>query len=263
MERFARLVQLIGPEAMRRLETAEVAVFGLGAVGGYAVEALARAGIGVLRLVDFDTLQPSNLNRQLLALQSTLGRSKIEVARHRVADINPACQVDARGGFVDAETAPTLLDPPPDAVIDAIDGVNSKVNLLAAAHGLGIFTVSSMGAACRLDPARVRVADLADTEGCPLARVVRKRLGRRGIRDGIRCVFSTEPPRPSQVTIPAAVEETTRGRQRPPLGSISYLPAIFGLHAAAEAILKLLQKDKNMFPTPPPASVDSVTGLLE
>jgi tRNA A37 threonylcarbamoyladenosine dehydratase len=126
LEHFARLVQLIGPEAMRRLETAAVAVFGLGAVGGYAVEALARAGIGVLRLVDFDTLQPSNLNRQLLALQSTLGRPKIEVARRRVADINPACRVDARGGFVDAETAPAFLDPSPNAVIDAIDGVNSK-----------------------------------------------------------------------------------------------------------------------------------------
>ncbi|MDD2603179.1 MAG: tRNA threonylcarbamoyladenosine dehydratase [Desulfobacterales bacterium] len=236
MERFARLIQLVGPEAVTRLEAAEVAVFGLGAVGGFAVEALARAGIGTLRLVDFDVLQSSNLNRQLLALHSTLGRPKIEIARHRVADINPACRVDARGGFVDADTATAFLDPPPDVVIDAIDGVNSKVNLLAAAHGMGIFTVSSMGAACRLDPTRVRVADLADTEGCPLARVVRKRLGRRGIRGGIRCVFSTEPPRPSQVSVPAAVEETSRGRQRPPLGSISYLPAIFGLFAAAEAI---------------------------
>jgi tRNA threonylcarbamoyladenosine dehydratase len=242
LEHFARLVQLIGPEALARLQTAEVAVFGLGAVGGFAVEALARAGVGTLRLVDFDVLQPSNLNRQLLALQSTPGRPKIEVACGRVADINPACRVDARGGFVDAETAPAFLDPPPDAVIDAIDGVNAKVNLLAAAHALGLFTVSSMGAACRMDPSRVRVADLADTEGCPLARVVRKRLGRRGIRGGIRCVFSTEPPRPSQVPAPAAIEETTRGRQRPPLGSISFLPGIFGLYAAAETIQWILQE---------------------
>jgi len=242
LEQFARLIQLVGPEAMARLEAAEVAVFGLGAVGSFAVEALARAGIGTLRLVDFDVLQPSNLNRQLLALQSTLGRPKIDVARGRVADINPACRVDARSGFVDADTAPGFLEPAPDAIIDAIDGVNSKVNLLAAVHRLGLFTVSSMGAARRLDPARVRVADLADTEGCPLARVVRKRLGRRGIRGGIRCVFSTEPPLPSQVPAPAAVEETTRGRPRPPLGSISYLPAIFGLHAAAETIRWILQK---------------------
>ena len=240
MEQFARLIQLIGPQAMARLEAAEVAVFGLGAVGAFAVEALARAGVGRLRLVDFDTIQPSNLNRQLLALHSTLGRPKIEIARNRVADINPACRVDARRGFADADTAPAFLDPPPDAVIDAIDGVNAKVNLLATAHRLGLFTVSSMGAACRMDPGQVRAADIADTEGCPLARVVRKRLGRRGIRSGIRCVFSTEPPRPPQVTIPAEVEKTTRGRQRPPLGSISYLPAIFGLYAAAEAIGHLL-----------------------
>ncbi|MDD3991044.1 MAG: ThiF family adenylyltransferase, partial [Desulfobacteraceae bacterium] len=152
MEQFARLIQLIGPQAMARLEAAEVAVFGLGAVGAFAVEALARAGVGRLRLVDFDTIQPSNLNRQLLALHSTLGRPKIEIARNRVADINPACRVDARSGFADADTAPAFLDPAPDVVIDAIDGVNSKVNLLAAAHGMGIFTVSSMGAACRLDP---------------------------------------------------------------------------------------------------------------
>ncbi len=240
MERFARLEQLIGPNALQRLEAAEVAVFGLGAVGSYAVEALARAGIGALRLVDFDAVQPSNCNRQLFALDSTVGQPKIEVARRRVADINPACRVDVRCAFADAETAPGLLDPLPDAVIDAIDGVNAKVNLLAAAHRLGVFTVSSMGAACRLDPGRVRAADLADTEGCPLARVVRKRLGRRGIRSGIRCVFSTEPPRPSRVEKPAAVEALSRGRQRPPLGSISYLPAIFGLFAAAEVIGHLL-----------------------
>ncbi len=241
MERFARLIQLVGPEAMARLEAAEVAVFGLGAVGSFAVEALARAGIGALRLVDFDTLQPSNLNRQLFALHTTLGRPKIEIARDRVADINPDCRVDALSGFVDADTAPAFLDPAPDAVIDAIDGVNSKVNLLATAHRLGIFTVSSMGAACRLDPTRVRTADLPDTEGCPLARVVRKRLGRLGIRGGIRCVFSTEPAQSSRVPTPAAAEETTRGRRRPPLGSISYLPAIFGLHAAAETIRWILR----------------------
>jgi len=240
LERFARLAQLIGPDALQRLAAARVAVFGLGAVGSFAAEALARAGIGVLRLVDFDTVQPSNLNRQLLALESTVGQPKIEVARRRVADINPDCRVDARCAFADAESAPGLLLPLPDVVIDAIDGVNSKVNLLAAACRLGIFTVSSMGAACRLDPSRVRIADLAETEGCPLARVVRKRLGRQGIHSGIRCIFSTEAPRPSRAETPLAVEPTTRGRQRPPLGSISYLPGIFGFCAAAEAIRHLM-----------------------
>ena len=244
MDRFARLLQLVGPESLRRLGAAEVAVFGLGAVGGHAVEALVRAGVGALRLVDFDTIQASNLNRQILALDSTLGRPKTEVARRRVLDINPACRVDLRTAFVDAETLTDLLAPQPDVVIDAIDGVNSKVNLLAAAHGRNIFTVSSMGAARRLDPARIRVADLAETDSCPLARIVRRRLHRQGVFRGIRCVFSTEPVRPSPPIPASAVEPSARGRRRPPLGSISYMTGIFGLVAAAEAIRHLLAAEE-------------------
>jgi tRNA A37 threonylcarbamoyladenosine dehydratase len=243
LERFARLMQLVGPDAVQRLADARVAVFGLGAVGSYAVEALARSGVGALRLVDFDTIQPSNLNRQLLALESTVGQPKIEAGRRRVLDINPDCRVDVRGVFADADSAPGLLDPLPDVVIDAIDGVNAKVNLLVEAHRRGIFTVSSMGAACRLDPGRVTAADLSETRACPLARIVRRRLGRRGIRNGIRCIFSTEPPRAPQPDRPAAIEPTTRGRHRPSLGSTAYLPGIFGLWAAAEAIGHLLSME--------------------
>jgi tRNA A37 threonylcarbamoyladenosine dehydratase len=239
MNRFARLEQLVGPQGLGRLAGASVAVFGLGAVGGFAVEALARAGIGALRVVDFDSVQPSNLNRQILALESTLGQSKTEAALRRVKEIHPACRVDPRNVFVEAQSIEALLDPAVDAVIDAIDGVNSKVELLAAAHRRGIFTVSSMGAACRLDPACIRVADLSRTEVCPLARIVRRRLHRREIYRGIRCVFSVEAPRPSQVALPAAAEPTTRGRQRPPLGSISYMTGIFGLMAAAEVLRHL------------------------
>lgn len=238
MERFARLIQLIGPEAFERLRSAEVAVFGLGAVGSYTVEALARAGVGALRLVDFDTVQPSNINRQLLALQSTVGRPKTQLAADRVRDIDPRCRVDRRDAFVDAVNAAALLEPRPDAVVDAIDGVNTKVHLLAAAHRLGIFTVSSMGAARRLDPTRIRTADLADTEICPLARIVRRRLHRLGIHRGIRCVFSTEPVPPPPAAVVSA-EAPLRGRPRQPLGSISYVTGIFGLTAAA-AILEYL-----------------------
>jgi tRNA A37 threonylcarbamoyladenosine dehydratase len=240
VNRFARLEQLVGIETAGRLKTARVAVFGLGAVGGFAVEALARAGVGHLCLVDFDTVQSTNINRQILALESTLGQLKTEAALQRVQQIHSDCRVDLRSAFVDAETVGGMLDPMPDAVIDAIDGVNSKVELLAAARRQGIFTVSSMGAACRLDPAFIRVADLSRTEVCPLARIMRRRLHRRGIYDGIRCVFSTEAPRPQQEASSVPVEPAARGRQRQPLGSISYMPAIFGMTAAAEVIRHLI-----------------------
>jgi len=252
VERFARLIQLIGPEAFGRLQAAEVAVFGLGAVGSYAVEALARAGVGALRLVDFDTVQPSNINRQLLALQSTVGRPKTELAADRVRDISPRCRVDRRDAFVDAATAPALLDPLPDALVDAIDGVNTKVHLLAAAHRLGLFTVSSMGAARRLDPARIRTADLADTEVCPLARIVRRRLHRLGIHRGIRCVFSTEPVPPPAASVVSS-EAPLRGRPRQPLGSISYVTGMFGLTAAAVTLEHLMQRPG----TRPPAGTSA------
>jgi tRNA A37 threonylcarbamoyladenosine dehydratase len=240
VNRFARLEQLVGSEQMRRLKTARVTVCGLGAVGGFAVEALARAGVGCLRLVDFDTLQATNLNRQILALASTLGMSKTDVARQRIGQIHPDCQVELRNAFVDAATVHALLDPAPDAVIDAIDGVNSKVELLAAVQGRGLFSVSSMGAACRLDPSAIRVADISGTTVCPLARIVRRRLHRRGIFEGIRCVFSIEAPREPCTGSDTAMEPAVRGRQRQPLGSISYLPAIFGLTAAAEVLRHLL-----------------------
>jgi len=243
MERFARLVQLVGHEGLARLAAAEVAVFGLGAVGFYTVEALARAGVGRLRLVDFDTIQPSNLNRQLLALTSTVGRPKIALARQRVLDINPACEVTLHDVFANAQTLPDLLTPLPDAVIDAIDGVNAKVNLLAEAHGRGLLTVSSMGAGGRLDPSLIRSADLSATEVCPLARFVRRRLRRRGIHSGIRCIYSIEPAASQAEGLDPEETDPEKGRPRTPIGSISFIPGIFGLWAAAEVVQYILTKD--------------------
>lgn len=236
MSRFARTELLLGEEAMSRLGEARVVVCGLGAVGSYAIEALARAGVGTLRLVDFDVVQKSNINQQLYALESTLGQPKVTVATRRVCDIHPACRVEAMHTFIDEATLPDVLGGEPDVVIDAIDSLNPKVNLLHAAVMAERVVISSMGAATRTDPSAIRVADIAETEGCPLARLIRKRLRRRGITSGIRCVYSTESPQKRG----ASPEAKERGRPRAPLGSISFLTGMFGLMAAREAVARIL-----------------------
>jgi len=245
MNRFARLHQLLGDTKFNRLKTAEVAVCGLGAVGSFAVEALARAGVGRLRLIDFDTIGISNVNRQLLALDSTQGLPKVQVAAARVADINPDCQIATCGGFIDDQSVGDLLTPRPMVLIDAIDGLSSKVHLLRHAVCHQIYTISSMGAAGRFDPSAIAAADLADTHSCPLARVVRKRLHRHGIRTGIRCIFSTETPLNKRPAPPQDHEIANRGRSRTPLGSLVTITGMFGLWAAAEAIEYLLAFPEN------------------
>lgn len=243
-ERFSRIERMIGPEGLDRLGRAHVAVIGLGAVGSYALEALARAGVGRLRLVDFDTVQPSNINRQLLALQSTLGQPKVEIARRRVQDINPDCVVEAMQAFVHVETLDAVLAGPPDLVIDAIDAVLPKVELLAAAAAGGIPVVSAMGAALRTDPTALRVDKLSRTRHCPLARQVRKLLRRRGRDCDFLCVYSTEPVNDLHEDVLALPQDSDeplvkRGRKRRTMGSLPTLTGIFGL-AAANAALGLL-----------------------
>ena len=244
--RFLRSQQLFGPQGMQRLHQARIVVAGLGAVGSYAVEGLSRAGVGHLRVVDFDVIRASNINRQLYALESTLGRSKTEAARERILDINPRCEVDSIACFIDAVSAIRVLTPAPDVLIDAIDSLNPKVSLLAAAIEAGVpHVLSSMGAASRTDPARIRVDDIMHTRSCPLARCVRKRLKRQGIEGGIRCVYSLEPAStPAWDTAPQDPEEDpamTRGRVRRALGSFSCLTGIFGLTLAREAIMNIIQ----------------------
>jgi len=241
MRWFARTEQLLGPDACARLGAAQVAVFGLGGVGSFAVEALARAGVGGLRLVDYDCSNATNLNRQLFALHSTLDLPKVEVAAARILDINPDCRVDPRRAFIDAGTVDALLEPEPDLAIDAIDSLSSKVLLLAACVRRGIPVLSSMGAGGRVDGTQVLAGDLAETRICPLARMVRQRLGRLGIRTGIRCVYSEEPARNTLPHDPAdAGEHFGAGRRRTPIGTLSYMPALFGLRIAQEAIAALL-----------------------
>ena len=225
---------LVGDAGVARLAAARVLLVGLGGVGAYAAEALARAGIGHLTLADHDRVSPSNLNRQLVALASTLGRPKVAVMAERVADINPDCHLDLWERFLPAEEMPGLVAGF-DWVVDAIDSLNSKVALIAACLDAGIPIASSMGAGGRLDPTRIRAGDLMDSLGCPLARTVRQRLRRRGIERGILAVWSEEPPIP-----PLPPEPTGRGRPRAVNGTVSYLPALFGLTLAGCVVQRIL-----------------------
>jgi tRNA A37 threonylcarbamoyladenosine dehydratase len=243
---FARLERMVGPEGLARLRAARVAVFGLGAVGSFAVEALARSGVGHLRVVDFDDVRPSNLNRQLYALAGTIGRPKVELAVERVRAINPAIDVDGRRAFFAADTADDLLAMPLDHVIDAIDSLNPKATLLIECVRRGIPVVSSMGAAERSDPTAVRVTDLEETEVCPLARKLRRRLHRAGVRCGITAVWSCEPPVHAPIDaddegVPGGEETLRRGRDRRTLPSMAPLPGIFGLVAANHVLWAILR----------------------
>jgi tRNA A37 threonylcarbamoyladenosine dehydratase len=226
---------LVGDTGVERLQAARVLLAGLGGVGSFAAEALVRAGIGHLTLADHDRVAPSNLNRQLVALGSTLGRPKVEVMGERVRDINPACHIVLLDRFLPAEEMPALAARGFDFVVDAIDSLNSKVALIAACVEAGVPIASSMGAGGRLDPTRIRGGDLLDSRGCPLASAVRQRLRRRNIGRGVLAVWSEEPPLP-----PLPPEPTGRGRPRAVNGTVSYLPGLFGLTLAGLAIQRLL-----------------------
>ncbi len=247
MDQFARIEQLLGPEAMDRIKSARVAVFGLGAVGSFALEGLARSGVGYLRLVDFDRVDASNINRQVLALNSTIGMGKAALARDRVMDINPGCSLDIHSAFVNDQSLTDLLTEDLDLVVDAIDGLNSKVNLIFGARQMGLTVVSSMGAAGRTDISMVKTGDISQTQVCPLARMVRQRLHRRGLFKGVWCVYSVEKP---MNKLPFKKEDFSEalpghGRSRPPLGSVSWVPGVFGLALAGEAVKGIIRQDGN------------------
>ncbi|WP_163336311.1 ThiF family adenylyltransferase [Desulfopila sp. IMCC35008] len=244
--RFSRTRRILGQDRFEKLCNSRVTVVGLGAVGGYVVEGLARAGIGNLRLVDFDTIQPTNINRQIFALESTLGSLKAASARNRVLDINPACHVEDLPLFAATETLDEIFTPRPDLLIDAIDALNPKVQLLAEAYRRQIPTLSSMGAALRTDPARIRLGDIFDSTNCPLAKHVRKRLRRQEIGRGITCVYSTEKvnfdyTEPNEEVKIGETPFSDRGRERNVLGSLPTLTGIFGLTLANEAIHRLTE----------------------
>lgn len=241
---FERLELLLGADAVQKLAAARILIAGVGAVGGAAAESLARSAVGHLTLADFDIIRPGNLNRHPFAFQSTLGQLKTEAARAHLMDINPDLDVAIVNTFLDEETIAGVLSANAyDVVIDAIDGVNSKTELLfQTVENIIPLVISCMGSARKLNPTQFRVSDISKTHTCPLARILRKRLGRRGIKRGVRCVFSEEPA--VVVDAPPDPEDDfyVRGRQRQPLGSLHACTAAAGQLAAAEAIHFILAR---------------------
>jgi tRNA A37 threonylcarbamoyladenosine dehydratase len=233
---FSRTVDLLGPEGFARLARSFVVVAGLGGVGSHAALALARAGVGGLRLIDFDRVTETSLNRHAVALPGDVGELKTRVVGRQLALLNPALRLDEREAFVDGDSAPDLLAGAPDHVIDAIDSLTPKVLLLRACLDLGLPVVSSMGASAHTDPTLVRIGPLEETRVCPLARQVRKRLRRLGEIRGVTAVYSLEPaldPLP-----PDDVDERLdRGRVRNRLPSLSTLPGVFG-YALASVVIR-------------------------
>ena len=216
---------MLGSEAVEKLKGAHVAVFGVGGVGGFTVEALARAGVGKITLIDSDKVAVSNINRQIIATQSTVGMYKTEAMRERICDINPECEVIIYNQFY-PEEAPVSLDGI-DYVADCIDSVRSKLHLITEATNSGVHVISSMGAGNKLDPTRFTVADISKTHTDPLAKVIRTELRKRGINH-LKVVFSDEPPiNPS-------------GERTP--GSISFVPSVVGLIIAGEIIKDIVKE---------------------
>jgi tRNA A37 threonylcarbamoyladenosine dehydratase len=234
MDPCARTRLLLGDEGMARLRKARVAVFGLGGVGGYVVEALARSGIGALDLVDHDTISITNLNRQLLATQATIGKDKASVAAERVSAIDPAIQVNAIKLFYGPDTADQFNFSQYDYVVDAIDTVTGKLALVTAAQAAGTPIISSMGTGNKLDPTKFQIADISKTSVCPLARIMRKECAKRGIKH-LKVLFSTEDPlSPGS----ESSEELPEGRRSLP-GSVAFVPSVAGLIIAGEVIRDL------------------------
>ena len=236
--RTSRLELLLGAEGVARLAGSRVLVAGLGGVGSSCAEALARGGVGSLVLLDRDVVTPSNLNRQALAFECTIGRPKAEVMRQMVLQIDPEAEVEAREVFLpgEPEEAFSLLDalPHPDYVVDAIDTVSSKLALAEWCQARGVPELSAMGGANRLDPCRLRFARIEETSVCPLARVMRKECRRRGIR-GLRVLYSDEEPKRL-----APVSDEEWRAHGAPLGTMSYLPPIMGQMLASRVIRDLL-----------------------
>lgn len=218
---FTRTEMLLGKEAIERLCGARVAVFGVGGVGGFAVEALARAGVGKITLVDSDTVAPSNINRQIIATTKTVGRYKTEVAGERIKEINPDCQVECHNVFYSEENTDGIELSDYDYVVDAIDSVRAKLFLIESAVRAGVPIISSMGTGNKLDPTRFTVTDISKTHTCPLAKVIRTELKKRGITH-LKVLFSDEQPiKPNGERVP---------------GSVSFVPSVAGLIIGGEVI---------------------------
>ena len=245
-EQFSRTELLIGTEGMNILSESRVAVFGIGGVGGYVVEALARSGVGAFVLVDSDKVCLSNLNRQIIATQKTIGRFKVDVMKERILEINPEADVEVRNCFYLPENADEFDFTEYSYVVDAVDTVTAKIEIIMRAQSADIPVISCMGAGNKMDPARFEAADIYQTSMCPLAKVMRHELKKRGVKK-LKVVYSTEPPVNLSVTSGAEdqdnVEACTRGakpagKQIP--GSIAFVPSAAGLILAGEVVKDLI-----------------------
>ncbi len=232
-EQYTRTAMLLGEDGLQRLRRARVLLFGVGGVGGHVAEALARAGVGALTLVDKDTVSVSNINRQIIALHSTVGLPKVEVMRARIADIDPTCQVTALQMFYLPENADTLPFDGYDYIVDAVDNVSAKLSIVKRAVQLGIPVISCMGTGNKLHPEQLCIADIARTDTCPLARVMRRELRKAGI-DHLPVLYSKEPPLPCRYSV---APDGDTGRLPP--GSLSFVPSTAGLMIAGHVVRSL------------------------
>lgn len=233
LEQFARTGLLIGEENMQKLENAKVAVFGIGGVGGYVVEALARSGVGTFDLIDNDTVALSNLNRQIIATKDTVGQYKTEVMKNRILSINPEAKVNVHNCFYLPETAQEFNFSDYTYVVDAVDTVTAKIDIIMQAQAAGVPVISSMGAGNKLDATKLTVTDIYKTTMCPLAKVMRRELKKRGVKK-LKVVYSTE----KAIKPVGEVEEDTGRRSTP--GSIAYVPSVAGLLLAGEIIKDII-----------------------
>lgn len=235
---------LLGKENIEILKNSHVLIVGVGGVGAYAAEMICRAGVGRMTIVDGDVVNPSNINRQLVALNSTVGLRKVDVLAKRLLDINPELILNAKFEYLQDELTDELLDSERyDFVVDAIDTLSPKVNLIAAALKRKMNIISSMGAGARIDPTQIRFADISKTYECTLARSVRKRLNKMGIKKGLPTVFTTEIPDKN-----AVFESTNERNKKSTVGTISYLPPLFGCYLASYVIRNLTGKIKSNKP---------------
>ncbi len=231
MDRFERTELMLGMDAMEKLKNARVAVFGIGGVGGYAVEALVRSGIGEIDLIDIDTVSKSNINRQIIATDKTVGKYKTECAKERALEINPKIKVTTHNVFYSSETKDLFDLSCYDYIVDAIDSVAAKTELICEAYKVGVPVISSMGAGNKLDPTLFRVSDIYKTKVCPLARVMRKELKARGVQN-LKVVYSEEEPL-------NRVVPDDKSRHAP--ASIAFVPSVVGLIMAGEVIKDIIR----------------------
>ena len=238
-EQFVRTALLLGEEGIDKLSRSKVAVFGIGGVGGFTVEALARSGVGYFLLVDNDKVALSNLNRQIIATLDTVGRYKTQVMKERILSINPQASVETRECFFLPENADEFDFSSYSYVVDAVDTVTAKLELVVRAKEAGVPVISSMGAGNKLDPTRFEVTDIYQTSVCPLARVMRRELKARGIQD-LKVVYSREEAQKPEKSLMTEEDSASRTRSIP--GSVSFVPSVAGLIAAGEVIRDLIKK---------------------